>query len=204
MRTDRGSRGAGARPPALEQVLKALRHELRNTLSPILTIVDVLNLRGDGGPEVEMLSREVRLLMLMHDDLWSLTRAAAGQLEVTPSEVALDDVVARMARATAIQLDQMGVKLVPTVPVGLRVMADPVCLCLALASAVRHVATPAARVTLEAARGPTEITVRVRSSEATVPADRALLFARQLVELQGGTLTSSDGLRVSLPVAPIG
>ena len=186
----------------MERVLSPLRHELRNVLTPISIMADVLALRGPS-VEISVLVRDVRLLGLMFEDLCELTRGTHDQVALDVRSVELADVVARVVEATAPHLLQVGASIVVAVPAGLRIAADPALLELALASVVRHLAAPAARLALDATRESGAIGVRMGSAGEPLPDSRALGFAQHLVELQAGTWDAGTDLHLSLPVAPM-
>lgn len=194
-RPARRSRRGGDGP--VDDVLRPLRHELRNTLTPIAMLADVLALRAPG-PEVDILVRDVRRLSLVLDDLFELTRGLPTRLPLAPRTLDLGAVVASIVEATAEHRRQLGVALAVTIPAGLCVTADPTLLAVALASIIRHAATPSAQLALAARRAAGSIQLTLRTDPLPLPDERALDFARRLLELQGGRWVAGDELRVSL------
>ena len=61
-----------------------LGHELRNPLSPILTALQLMKLRGEPGSERErtIIERQVRHLTRLVDDLLDVSRIARGRVEL--------------------------------------------------------------------------------------------------------------------------
>jgi signal transduction histidine kinase len=187
----------------LEPVLTTLRHELRNVLSPITMIVDLLAARGDG-PELPVLQRGVHVLGHMIEDLCALTRGGREALAVEARAVTLAKIMTEAVDATSTRLAQIGATIAMSVQPRLRIIADARWLAIAIASAIRHVATPGAKLAVGATRDGKTIVVRVSTDAAELPAATSLAFARQLVEAQGGTWATAEDPRFCFPIAPIG
>jgi PAS domain S-box-containing protein len=77
---------------AKDEFLAMLGHELRNPLSPILTAVQLMRLRGDGSSsrEQNIVERQVNHLIHIVDDLLDISRITRGkiQLDKRPIKVA--------------------------------------------------------------------------------------------------------------------
>src|ERR671937_2297173 len=75
-----------------------LGHELLNPLSPILTALELMKLRGDGlSREQEVIERQTRHLTRLVDDLLDVSRVTRGVLELRRQRVDLRDVLAKAA-----------------------------------------------------------------------------------------------------------
>ncbi|MGH7935801.1 MAG: hybrid sensor histidine kinase/response regulator, partial [Chthoniobacterales bacterium] len=72
---------------AKDQFLALLSHELRNPLSPVITMVAELEARASGGPEVrqalDIIRRNVELEARLIDDLLDVTRISKGKLKLS-------------------------------------------------------------------------------------------------------------------------
>jgi signal transduction histidine kinase len=86
---------AEAATRAKDEFLAMLGHELRNPLSPILTALQILRLKGDVSQEHEIIERQVTHLMELVDDLLDVSRITSGRVELHKQRVELADVVAR-------------------------------------------------------------------------------------------------------------
>jgi len=86
---------AGSR--AKDEFLAVLGHELRNPLSPILTALELMKLRGDGHVTREhgVIERQTRHLIRLVDDLLDVSRVTRGVLELRKQRVDLRDVLAK-------------------------------------------------------------------------------------------------------------
>ena len=69
---------------AKDEFLAMLGHELRNPLSPILTALQLMRLRGGGALERErtVIERQVTHLTRLVDDLLDVSRIARGKVEL--------------------------------------------------------------------------------------------------------------------------
>jgi len=80
---------------AKDEFLAVLGHELRNPLSPIVTSLDLLDLRNDDASRKErgVMRRQVNNLRRLVDDLLDVSRIISGKLELDERAVNLADVV---------------------------------------------------------------------------------------------------------------
>ncbi|NVB81679.1 MAG: GAF domain-containing protein [Kofleriaceae bacterium] len=93
-RTDEKARAADRRK---DEFLAMLSHELRNPLAPILTALQLMDLRGETAAvrERQIIERQTRHLGLLVDDLLDLSRITRGTLELRRSRVDLRSVIAQ-------------------------------------------------------------------------------------------------------------
>ena len=113
---------------AKDEFLAMLGHELRNPLSPILTALQLMQLRGEAGSARErvIIERQVTHLSRLVDDLLDVSRITRGRDRAQARAVDIADVVARgdrdgepAARAADAQAPRRGAAK------GLRVDGDP-------------------------------------------------------------------------------
>ena len=80
---------------AKDEFLAVLGHELRNPLSPIVTSLDLLDLRDEPSSRKErrVMRRQVNHLRRLVDDLLDVSRITSGKLELEKRAVNLADVV---------------------------------------------------------------------------------------------------------------
>lgn len=111
---------------AKDLFLATLGHELRNPLAPIVTSMEVLRRKGLAGtPEHEVISRQLRHVVRLVDDLLDMARVARGQMSLHREPLELASVVARAVEAAAPLVEQRGHVLAVDVPSsGPRVLAD--------------------------------------------------------------------------------
>jgi signal transduction histidine kinase/ActR/RegA family two-component response regulator len=111
---------------AKDLFLATLGHELRNPLAPIVTSMELLRRRGLAGtPEHEVISRQLRHVVRLVDDLLDMARITRGQMSLHREPLELSSVVAHAVEAAAPLIGQRGHVLeVEVPPSGLPVLAD--------------------------------------------------------------------------------
>ncbi len=131
---------------AKDEFLAMLGHELRNPLSPILTALQLMKLRGEASNEREriVIERQVRHLTRLIDDLLDVSRIAQGKVELRTEVMELADVVAKALELTAPLFEERAHRVTVAVPgSGLRVEGDPT----RLAQVVSNLLSNAAKYT---------------------------------------------------------
>ncbi len=90
---------------AKDDFLAVLGHELRNPLSPIVTSLDLLDLRNDQASRRErgVMRRQVNHLRRLVDDLLDVSRIISGKLQIDVHPLNLADVVRHAVAAVADQ-----------------------------------------------------------------------------------------------------
>jgi signal transduction histidine kinase len=209
---------------AKDEFLAMLGHELRNPLAPILTALQLMELRGDDGSHREraVITRQVRHVVHLVDDLLDVSRITRGKIELRREHVELASVVAKGIEMASPLIEQRSHHLaVGVAPSGLLVEGDPVRLAQIVSNLLSNAAKytePGGRIFVTARRDGATIALMVRDTGAGIPPellprvfelfaqgkrtlDRAqgglgigLTIVRSLVELHGGTVhAESDG-----------
>src|SRR6185436_10145558 len=75
--------------------LAMLGHELRNPLSPIVSALKVLRMRGVQRPELDIVERQAGHLTRLVDDLLDVSRITRGKLDLRKRLVQVPDTVSR-------------------------------------------------------------------------------------------------------------
>lgn len=93
---------------AKDEFLAMLGHELRNPLSPILTALQLLRLRGvqAGEREREIIERQVKHLVALVDDLLDVSRITRGKIQLHRSRFELSEAVARAVETASPLFEQ--------------------------------------------------------------------------------------------------
>ena len=207
---------------AKDEFLAMLGHELRNPLSPILTALQLMKLRG-GGVERErtVIERQVSHLTRLVDDLLDVSRIARGKVDLKEELVEIAEVVAKAIEIATPLLDQRTHALDVSVPRGLWLRGDSARLNQVVSNLLTNAAKytpPGGRITVQVTEEHGEIVLRVRDTgigiaPGTLPLvfdlfvqerqaiDRAqgglglgLTIVRNLVERHGGSVSAhSDG-----------
>jgi signal transduction histidine kinase len=111
---------------AKDEFMAMLGHELRNPLSPIVTALQLLRLRGDRSREHDLIERQVNHLVRLVDDLLDVARITQGKIELRKQRVELADIVLRAVESVSPLLERRRIKLqVEVEPQGLVVDGDP-------------------------------------------------------------------------------
>jgi PAS domain S-box-containing protein len=111
-----------------DEFLAMLGHELRNPLAPIISVLELMDLRGQGAlvRERELIRRQVQLVTHLIDDLLDVTRITGGKTRLTKEVVELREVLERAAETTAPAFQQRRQRLELEAPAsGALVDADP-------------------------------------------------------------------------------
>ena len=207
---------------AKDEFLAMLGHELRNPLSPIVTALDILRLRGTRTREHDIIERQVTHLTRLVDDLLDVARITRGRIELKPARVELAPIVARALEIASPLLAQRANR------VSVEVAADGLCVHAdadRLAQVVSNLLTNAAKygdvgsaIVVRAERVGALVRLRVRDHGVGIAAGklqhvfdlfvqmpqtieraigglgRGLTIVRAIVEMHGGSVRAeSDG-----------
>ena len=93
---------------AKDEFIAMLSHELRNPLSPILTALQLMKLRGIDAAERErtIIERQVGHLVGLVDDLLDVSRITRGKIELKKEHVELADIVANAVETASPLLEE--------------------------------------------------------------------------------------------------
>jgi signal transduction histidine kinase/CheY-like chemotaxis protein len=207
---------------AKDEFLAMLGHELRNPLSPIVTALQLMKLRGDTGTsrEQQVIQRQLDHVIRLVDDLLDVSRITRGKIELRRETVEIAAIIGQAVEMASMLLEQRAHRLsVEVEKQGLLWEGDPV----RLAQVVANLLTNAARYTphggdirIACRREDGELVLSVRDNGAGIPAellprifdlfiqgkrnvDRAagglglgLTLVKTLVNLHGGTVSAQS------------
>jgi signal transduction histidine kinase len=119
-------RQAEAASRAKDEFLAMLGHELRNPLAPILTALQLMQLRGVTGAEREraIIERQVKHVVGLVDDLLDVSRVTRGQVHLHIAPANLGEIVAQAIEMTSPAIEARHHSLIVEVPSGLHVDGD--------------------------------------------------------------------------------
>jgi PAS domain S-box-containing protein len=207
---------------AKDEFLAMLGHELRNPLSPILTALHLMKLRGAPGAERErtVIERQVNHLARLVDDLLDVSRIARGKVELKEEIIEMAEVIAKAIEMASPLLEQRTHTLITRVArTGLAVKGDPTRLSQVISNLLTNAAKytpPSGRIVVSAARDNDEVVIRVRDSgigltpevlphifdlfvQEPQAIDRSqgglglgLAIVRSLIERHGGSISASS------------
>jgi PAS domain S-box-containing protein len=207
---------------AKDEFLAMLGHELRNPLSPILTALQLMKLRGSDASERErtVIERQVTHLTRLVDDLLDVSRIARGKVELKEEIVEIAEIVAKAIEIASPLLEQRRHTLdVHVQRRGLTVKGDSTRLSQIVSNLLTNAAKytpPGGHITIRTEEGDGEVVVRVRDSGLGIAPevlprvfdlfvqerqtiDRSqgglglgLTIVRNLVERHGGTVSANS------------
>jgi signal transduction histidine kinase/DNA-binding response OmpR family regulator len=208
------------------EFLAMLAHELRNPLTPITNALYIMDQQGADGERLvwakKVVSRQVRLLGRLVDDLLDVSRITQGKITLRIEDVDVAEVVAAAVETARPLIDAREHRFTMTLrETSLRVKADFARFAQVLANLLNNAAKytePNGNIWLTVARAGEEIVFSVRDSGMGIPAeslssifdlfaqsertlDRSqgglgigLTLVRRLVEMQGGIVSvKSEG-----------
>jgi PAS domain S-box-containing protein len=217
-------REAEAANRAKDEFLAMLGHELRNPLSPILTAVQLMKLRGADSVEREriVIERQVSHLTRLVDDLLDVARIARGKVELKQDVIDIADVVGKAMEMVSPLFEERMHAVHAEVPRGLTVYGDPTRLGQVMANLLTNAAkytNQGGRIEISGGRDGDQVVVRVKDNGLGIapemlsqvfelfvqqrqPLDRTqggldlgLTIVRSLVERHGGqVIARSEGL----------
>jgi signal transduction histidine kinase len=151
---------------AKDEFLAMLGHELRNPLSPILTALQLLRMRGAETREQAVIERQVGHLVRLVDDLLDVSRITRGKIELQRQRTELGAAVASGIETARPLLEQRRQRIDLSVPAeGLLVDADPNRLSQIVANLLMNAAKysdPDSTVTIAAERRGAVVRLSVR------------------------------------------
>ena len=169
-REQQARREAETASRAKDEFLAMLGHELRNPLSPMITALELMRLRGGDALERErtIVERQVQHLMRLVDDLLDVSRITRGKIQLKRRPVELSEVIATAIEMASPLLEARRHRLEADVPPkGLLVEGDPDRLAQVVANLLTNAAKytePDGKVQLRASREGSQVVVRVRDS----------------------------------------
>jgi signal transduction histidine kinase/ActR/RegA family two-component response regulator len=189
------------------EFLAMLSHELRNPLAPVVTALDLMDRSGEKhfSAEREMITRHVRHLVRLLDDLLDMARTTRGKVQLLTERSELATIVAAAVEVASPLVAQRAHRLTILVPErGLQVMADPARLTQAIGNLVTNAAkytAPGGAISVEAVADGGEAVVTVRDSGAGIAPDLLPRIFDAFVQGSSAIDRSQGGLGIGLTVA---
>jgi PAS domain S-box-containing protein len=126
-----------------DEFLAMLGHELRNPLAPIVTALQLMQLRGDGTLHKErtIIERQVRHLVRLVDDLLDVSRITRGKIELRRERIEISEIVAKAIEMASPLIEQRQHNLRVDIPRhGLAVEVDAVRMAQVVANLLNNAA----------------------------------------------------------------
>ncbi|HEY1816044.1 MAG TPA: ATP-binding protein [Kofleriaceae bacterium] len=191
---------------AKDDFLAMLGHELRNPLAPILTALELMQLRGADAllRERAIIERQTRHLAKLVDDLLDVARIARGVVKLDRRHVRIADVIAKAVETATPLFEQYRHELVMDVPRELAIDGDPDRIAQVFANLLTNAAKytdPGGRVTVTARADGDEVEVRVTDNGRGVPAELLPRVFELFVQGPQSVDRSRGGLGLGLAIA---
>src|SRR5437899_2663010 len=205
LRAAREEAEAGSR--SKDEFLAMLGHELRNPLSPILTALELMKLRGDGriSREQEVIDRQTRHLIRLVDDLLDVSRITRGKVELRKQVIDLRAVLAKATEMASPLIEQRLHHFHVFVPPrGLKLVADEARLAQVIANLLNNAAKytePGGHISVVARRERQEIVVEVRDDGVGIEADLLSRVFDLFVQGPQSNDRANGGLGIGLALA---
>jgi signal transduction histidine kinase/CheY-like chemotaxis protein len=201
----RARRDAEAANRAKDEFLAMLGHELRNPLAPILTALQLMQLRGVSGAERERLiiERQVKHVVGLVDDLLDVSRIARGKVHLRMTSLELAGVVAKAIEMTGPAIEERRHTLEVDVPTGLTVDGDPGRLAQVVANLLTNAAKytePDGTIRVSAAREGAHVVLRVSDNGRGIPTDILPRIFDLFVQERQDPERSQGGLGIGLAI----
>jgi signal transduction histidine kinase len=198
-------RSAESANRAKDEFLAMLGHELRNPLAPILTALQLMQLRGVTGGERErmIIERQVKHVVGLVDDLLDISRITRGKVQLKRERVELADVAAKAVEMTSPAFEERRHTLVVDVPRGLATDGDAVRLAQVVANLLSNAAKytdPNGRIQVSAARDGDEIVVQVADNGSGITPDMLPRVFDLLTQERQNAERSQGGLGLGLAI----
>ncbi len=191
-----------------DEFLAMLGHELRNPLSPIVTSLQLVRLRGGQpsfGRELDVIERQTRYLVRLVDDLLDVSRITQGRVRLETERIETAEVVARAVEMARPLIEQRAHQLYVTVPAdGLGLEADAQRAAQVLANLMINAAKytePGGRIAVEGSREGADVVVRVRDNGRGIAAELLPRVFDLFVQGSRSPDRREGGLGVGLSVA---
>lgn len=192
---------------AKDEFLAMLGHELRNPLAPIVTALELMELRGDGSTQYEqgVIARQVSHLSRLVDDLLDMSRIARGKVQLKLERLEIAAVIGKSVELVRPTLEKNLLRFelaLPSRP--LHLMGDAVRLTQVFGNLLNNAAkfTPAGgRVELKVTASAGELEVMVKDSGIGISPELLPQVFERFVQGPQHLDRQAGGLGLGLPIA---
>jgi signal transduction histidine kinase/ActR/RegA family two-component response regulator len=190
-----------------DEFLAMLGHELRNPLAPILTAIDLMELRKDTAfaRERAIISRQVKHVVRLVDDLLDVARVTRGKIQLQKEACEVSLVIAKAIEMVTSLAEARAHRLVVSAPQrGLAVLADPVRLSQAVANLLTNAVKYTERcgsIAVSALQEGSKVVIRVRDSGVGIAPEMLPKVFDLFVQEEGTLDRAMGGLGIGLTVA---
>jgi signal transduction histidine kinase len=190
---------------AKDEFLAMLGHELRNPLSPILTALQLMNLRGLTGAERErsIIERQVRHVVALVDDLLDVSRITRGAVQLRRQYVDVSDVIAKAIEMASPAIEERRHRLDVDVTRGIGTEADPSRLAQVFGNLLTNAAKytdPGGAIRVSASREQEDVVVRVSDTGRGIAPEMLPRIFDLFVQERQDSHRAQGGLGIGLAI----
>ena len=155
---------------ARDEFLAVLGHELRNPLAPILTALQLMDMRGEEGSlrERAVIARQVKHVVRLVDDLLDVSRITRGKVVLETRPIGIAAIISSAIEIASPILEQRKHRVIVDIAQrGLTLEADPFRLAQVFSNLLTNAAKftdPGGTITISAAEEKGAIVVRVKDT----------------------------------------
>ena len=155
---------------ARDEFLAVLGHELRNPLAPIVTALQLMEMRGDKSSvrERAVIARQVKHVVRLVDDLLDVSRIARGNVKLEKQTVEIATIISNAIEIASPLLEQRQHRVIVDIrPRGSKLEADPFRLAQVFSNLLANAAKftdPGGTITVSADEEKETIVVRVKDT----------------------------------------
>jgi signal transduction histidine kinase/CheY-like chemotaxis protein len=187
-----------------DEFLAMLGHELRNPLSPIVTSLRLIKLKGDSTTtrEWQVIDRQVEHLTRLVDDLLDISKITRGKVELRRETVEIASVIDKAIEMASVLLEQRSHRLSTEVPrAGLLWSGDPVRLAQVVANLLTNAARytpPGGDISLQARREHDDVVISVKDNGVGISPEMLPRIFELFVQGKRSTDRFEGGLGIGL------
>ncbi len=202
----RAEAAAQAASRAKDEFLAMLGHELRNPLAPIVTALELMQLRDPAAfaRERKIIARQVTHLARLVDDLLDVSRITSGKIELHREPIELAAVVSRAVETASPMIEKKAHQLIVDVaPRGLVVNGDPtrlVQIVLNLLTNAAKFTPPGGTITVTGERRGPNVCLRVRDTGIGISKEMLPHVFDRFAQEQQAADRSQGGLGLGLTI----
>jgi PAS domain S-box-containing protein len=188
-----------------DEFLATLSHELRNPLTPLCNMVEILKRSGDAAmlpKALDTMERQLGQLVRLVDDLLDLNRITHNRITLRKEDVDLASVIDQAVQATLPLAESAGHDLQVVLPLQpIRLDADPVRLIQVFGNLINNSCKytgPGGKIRVMAARQGSEAVVTVKDTGTGIPPDKLESIFDMFTQVDGSRERAQGGLGIGL------
>jgi PAS domain S-box-containing protein len=190
---------------AKDEFLAMLGHELRNPLAPIVTALDLMELRHDPSSlrERQIIQRHIAHVSRLVDDLMDVARIARGKVELDKKRVDIAAVAQKAIEAASRLIEEREHRLIVELAEGLYVEGDETRLCQVISNLLTNAAkyTPkGGAIALHAHRDDGFVVITVRDNGVGIAPELLPMLFDRFVQGKQSLDRSEGGLGLGLSI----